>query len=425
MVDIDPKHEYYSIRFKEKEKRQNKRDDKLEVVRAEAGIRDTSNVLDLVKEARRTRDSENKNNPNIAKDHQTITDFNLYHMPDVAIKLSNEQAAKLRRHPDIRWVVKSQLRTAKAESVPWGITRVGGGANVDNTKYHRGYGVRVAVIDTGIDFNHVDLKPNYKGGVSFIPGNSSPLADDKPHYHGTHVSGTIAAAINNTGVVGVAPEAWLHAVKVLGANGGSVGESVTEGIVWANENNMDVLSMSLGGFGFTQAESDAVHTAYTSNRFVSCAAGNENINGNPNGPGQPLIEYPAGLAGSWAIAAVDDTDTVADFSNYGPVGYVDFSCPGVNVISDMNGGGTQSLNGTSMATPHASGIFALGLSNYRFTPCDTNVYDPKLTKISHIVGAMIASCDTLGQTSSGVQNAHYGFGMPQISTMLQMLNGNT
>src|SRR6476661_5924687 len=104
MVDIDPNSKLYVVRFLEKDKRQNKRDYKFEILRQLAGIRDTPNVLDLMKESARTKHSENKDNPNLIKDHQTAVDINLYDIPSVHIKLTQEQAAVLRRNPNIRWV---------------------------------------------------------------------------------------------------------------------------------------------------------------------------------------------------------------------------------------------------------------------------------------------------------------------------------
>ena len=427
MVDIDQNEREYSVRFKEKDKRKNQRDDKFEILRSVIGLRDTNNVLDLVKESRRTVASENKNNPNITKDHQTIVDINLYQIPSVHIKLTPEQAAKLRRHPDIRWVIEDAVRKADAESIPWGITRVAADKLNPATR-HRGYGVKVGIIDSGIDFNHTDLKPNYKGGVSFIPGNSSPMDDFNfapdgktviGTYHGTHVSGTVAAAVNNFGVVGVAPDVFLYAVKVLDKTGFSVGNSITQGMIWGNENKMDTCNMSLSGTGFAPDEADAMQLASNESRFMSCSSGNNNI---VNG-GKPEVRYPAGLAGAWANGATDNTDTITDFSTWGPVGYVDFVGPGKGVISDKPGNTTQSLDGTSMSTPHVTGMYALGLANYRFSPCDTNTYPPNQRKLIHIVGAMISSCDTLGVVTPGTQDAHYGFGMPISDKICDILLG--
>lgn len=425
MVDIDPESKLYAVVFKEKDKRKNKRDDKVEILRQVIGLRDTNNILDLVKEARRTRHSIHKDNPNIAKDHQTIVDINRYDMPNIHIKLTQEQAAALRRHEDIRWVYEPGYSKADADTVPWGISRVQANS-LNLATRHNGYGVKVCILDTGINFNHQDLKPNYKGGASFVPGNSSPLDDNNkvittpsgvtgPEYHGTHCSGTATAAINNADVVGVAPTAWLYASKVLDNTGFGLNTTIGEGIVWADENDMDVLSLSLGGSSADPTEQNAVASAFAHGRFITAAAGNDGIQ---------ELHYPASLPGVLAVGAVDDTDTLASFSSWGAP--TDFVAPGVNIISDLGGpvtSGTHSLDGTSQATPHIAGLAAIAFANYRFSPCDTQTYPPTQKKLIHIINAMIASCDTLGQTSPGVASVKYGFGMPQALRLTELLTG--
>lgn len=429
MADIDPNAKLYSVRFKEKNKRKNRVDDKLEILRRIIDLKDTNNILDLIKESQRTRLSENKNNPNMAKDDKTIVDINLYDIPSIHIKLTDEQVSRLRRHEDIRWVEESATAHIAAETTPWGITRVGAD-QISTTTRHRGYGVKVAVLDTGINYNHVDLKPNYKGGVSMFTGITDPMDDNKlvetsggqtaPVYHGTHCSGTIAAAQNNSVVVGVAPEAWLYAAKVLDTNGSGPFLGVAQGMLWADENDMDVLSMSLSSPSSNQDQADAAQKCFNNGRFIAAAAGNS---------GQRAPSYPAGNAGVYAVGAVDQSDTKASFSQWYTAGYVDFVAPGVGIVSDTGGTGnpsttgTRTLDGTSQATPHIAGLYALALSNYRFSPCDTNVYPPSQNKLIHIVGAMISSCDTLGQTSPGVASEMYGFGMPQAGKLTDLLTG--
>jgi subtilisin len=424
MVDIDPLTKLYVVRFLEKDKRPNKKDDKFEILRQEIGLRDTNNVLDLVKESARTKHSENKDNPNLAKDHQTIVDLNLYDIPSVHIKLTEDQAARLRRNPNVRWVYIPEKRTADVETTPWGITRVQADS-LNTATRHTGYGVKVAVIDTGINYNHLDLKPNYKGGASFIPGISDPMDDNTlvetsggqtgPVFHGSHCSGTICAAINNADVVGVAPTAWLYAAKVLDKNGSGTAAEVTQGFVWADVNDMDVLSASLGSSGQDPDESAAVASCFANGRFIAAAAGNDGVQ---------ELHFPASYAGVWSVGAVDQTDTLASFSSWGAP--TDFVAPGVGILSDTGNkttSGTRLLDGTSQATPHISGLAALAIANYRFSPCDTNVYSPTQTKLIHIAGAMIASCDTLGQTSVGVASLKYGFGMPQALALTELLTG--
>ena len=426
MVDIDPTEKEYSVRFKEKEKRQNRRDDKFEILRSVIGLRDTNNLLDLIKESQRTAHLENKTNPNISKDHQTIVDINLYDIPSVHIKLTEDQANRLRKHPDVRWVHQSIEYKAQAETVPWGIARIQANSLNPATR-HRGYGVKVCVLDSGINYNHQDLKPNYKGGASLVAGVTDPMDDMSgvitnfegqkvAEYHGTHCAGTVAAAINNADVVGVAPEAWLYAAKVLDSKGVGQATAISQGMIWADQNNFDIFSMSFGATAPDPDQQDAMAKAATNARFLVAACGNN---------GQKMAFYPASYPNVWGIGAVTQTDTLATFSNWGAP--TDFVAPGQNILS-CNGGstsGTHILDGTSQATPHIAGLAAIGFANYRFSPCDTNTYPPNQNRVIHVAGAMIASCDTLGQTSPGVASEKYGFGMPQALKMTELLMGTT
>jgi subtilisin family serine protease len=219
-----------------------------------------------------------------------------------------------------------------------------------------GAGVKVAVIDTGIDCGHPDLAPNCIYGVSYVKGAK---AFDN-HGHGTHVAGIIAARDNGFGVIGVAPEVTLYAVKVLDATGSGPWSAVASGIVWATQNGMDVINMSLGGTSFSQAVADAVQAASDAGVLVVSAAGNAGC--------CDTVLYPARLPESMAVAAVDANDQRASFSSTGPE--VDVAAPGVAILSTVPTGsctlcdpsGYRSLSGTSMATPHVAGTGALLMS---------------------------------------------------------------
>lgn len=225
--------------------------------------------------------------------------------------------------------------------IPWGVGRVNAPAAWGSTD---GRGVKVAVIDTGVDHTHPDLAPNYKGGWNAVTGSGDPMDDQG---HGTHVAGTIAAARDGKGVAGVAPGADLYAVKVLDKNGSGNYSWIIAGIEWAIENRMDVVNMSLGGPSGTDALAQAVARAAEAGITVVCAAGND------SGP----VNYPAKYPEALAVSASDSGDRIASFSSRGPE--IDLIAPGVRINSAKMGGGYASLSGTSMASPHAAGLAAL------------------------------------------------------------------
>ncbi|PYQ12951.1 MAG: hypothetical protein DMF80_16355 [Acidobacteria bacterium] len=222
-----------------------------------------------------------------------------------------------------------------------------------------GLGVKVAVIDTGIDCTHPDLTPGCMYGANFI--STAPPFDD--YGHGTHVAGIIGARDNGLGFIGVAPEVQLYAVKVLNSVGSGSWSTVAAGIDWAVTNHMQVINMSLGGTSYSQAVADAVAAAKAAGILVVSAAGNRGC--------CDTVTYPAKLPDSMAVAAVDKRDAWASFSSTGPE--LDVAAPGVAISSSVPTGsctlcdpsGYKSLSGTSMATPHVAGVGALLMSRGR------------------------------------------------------------
>ena len=236
------------------------------------------------------------------------------------------------------------IRDEESKEIPWGVKRVNA---YKAWSYTTGKNVNVAVIDTGIDYTHPDLKANYAGGYNAIDESNPPLDDNG---HGTHVAGTIAAVLDEKGVVGVAPDVKLYAVKVLNAYGSGSISSIIDGIQWSVSNKIDVINMSLGSRYSSDALKEAVNAAYRAGIVIVCAAGNDG----------GAVNYPAKYPGAIAVSALDLSDKIASFSSRGDE--IAFIAPGVSVYSTYKGGVYKSLSGTSMASPHVAGLSALVVS---------------------------------------------------------------
>jgi len=215
----------------------------------------------------------------------------------------------------------------------------------------RGAGVRVAVIDTGIDKDHPDLIANLAGGTNFVRKGRSVDSNawDDDNGHGTHVAGIIAAADNTIGVVGVAPQASLYGVKVLNKAGSGYISDIIAAIEWAVDNGMDIANMSLGSNSDVQSLHDACDTAAAAGLLLVAAAGNDG----------KAVDYPGAYSSVIAVAATDANDAVASWSSRGPEVYI--AAPGVSITSTWKGGGYATISGTSMAAPHVAGTLALML----------------------------------------------------------------
>lgn len=247
------------------------------------------------------------------------------------------------------------------QTIPWGITAVNSYAT-DGTGLtsFTGSGVKVAVIDTGIDYTHPDLNVSVNNGTNIINPNKTFMDDNG---HGTHVAGTIAAVNNNVGVVGVAPEATIYGVKVLDRKGGGWISDIAAGIQWSIDKNVDVINMSLGTTADLSVLRDAVEKADIAGIVVVAAAGNDGDEGNEK-------LYPGAYESVICVSAVSadnydnpSTYSLAYFSSWGT--QVDVTAPGVYVRSTVPDGGYRYYQGTSMASPHVAGVAALVIESER------------------------------------------------------------
>lgn len=350
------------VTFKPKDARRNKSADKLEILASSCPRSEEVSFYDMA-----SAEAFAVGSPGLPAGMPRDAvgyDINLYDAPIVSLKLSDSEIKALKGNPDVvaveddgmayalpmeSFVYEGQPRL-QAETIPVGVQQIkappGWGCS-------RGRGIKVAVLDTGIDWTHPDLAANVKGAVSFVPGET-PMDGNS---HGTHCAGTIGAAINGNGVVGVAPEAWLYGVKVLANSGAGQYSWIIAGINWAIQNKMQVVSMSLGGGGAPAALEAICNAAFNAGVLLVAAAGNA-------GPGMNTVGFPAKYRSVIAVSAIDASNVIASFSSRGPE--VEICAPGVQTLSTVPGGGYGTKSGTSMACPHVAGAAAVIWGAHRF-----------------------------------------------------------
>ncbi|HYC87605.1 MAG TPA: S8 family serine peptidase [Thermoanaerobaculia bacterium] len=221
-------------------------------------------------------------------------------------------------------VVPMNLASYARQVRPWGLDAIRGSEVWPVT---RGGGINVVVLDSGIDYEHPDLKPVYAGGANFIDSTKPPLDD---YFHGTHVAGTIAATNNEFGVVGIAPDVKLWSVKVLDQQGKGFDEQIAAGLDWVMSKAQElggrwVVNMSFGASAEGgKLEREAIAKALERNIVLIAATGN---NGSAN------LDYPAKFTGVIPVGAVDAEGHRASFSAYG--GHMALVAPGVGLPSTL------------------------------------------------------------------------------------------
>ena len=347
---------------------------------------------------------KDKVDEDLVKDNGGAIDHKLAYIPAVVAELKPSEIKKLEKSDKVASVEEDAVAsivddadeagkpskpppTPPAEVTPWGVSQIGANSAWATSK---GSGVKVAVVDTGIDKDHPDLAANIKGGVNFVasrgPVNSNAWDDDNGH--GTHCAGIIAGVDNSEGVIGVAPEASLYAVKVLNKRGSGYYSDIVDGIYWSVDNGMNVISMSLSGTYDSSDLSTACSYARSNGVVVVVAAGNSGnkLDDKP--------EYPAAYSSVITVAATDSSNLRASWSNYGSE--VDLAAPGVYIYSTYKGGGYATMSGTSMACPHVTGTVALVLEDHLS-------YSP--TQVQTILQS---TADDLGTSGWDI---YYGYGL--------------
>ncbi len=279
-----------------------------------------------------------------------------------AVSATEAEAKRLAADGSVAYVQQSQRFTVsdtQANPPSWGIDRLDQRDLPLDSSYtygNKGDGVTAYVIDTGVRATHTTFEGRVSGGFDAIDGDGNP---DDGYGHGTHVAGTIGGA-----EYGVAKGVSIVPVRVLGDDGSGTTEQVVAGIDWVTQNHSgpSVANMSLGG-GADDALDEAVRNSVASGVTYAIAAGNSSADASGFSP--------ARVTEAITVAASDINDAQASFSNFGSV--VDLYAPGVDITSSWNDSdtGTNTISGTSMATPHVCGAAALYLAaNPTATPAD-------------------------------------------------------
>jgi subtilisin family serine protease len=252
--------------------------------------------------------------------------------------------------PDVAFIEQDGVMSVSTtqSGATWGIDRIDQRARPLSGTYtytSTGSGATAYIIDTGIQTSHPQFGGRAAVAYDAIGGNGQDC-----NGHGTHVAGTVGSA-----TYGVAKGVSLRAVRVLDCNGSGTNSGVIAGMNWVATNHVarSVANMSLGG-GFSQATNDAATNLSAKGVFLAVAAGNSNADA--------CNSSPSSAAGTVTVAATTSTDARATYSNYG--GCVDLYAPGSSITSTWINSGTNTISGTSMATPHVAGVAALYKATY-------------------------------------------------------------
>lgn len=256
-----------------------------------------------------------------------------------------------------------------------------------------GEGVKIAILDTGVDPNHLDIKDKLGPGYNAFD-DSDNYTD--AHGHGTHVAGVAAALTNNvTGIAGISFNSTILPVKVLNDEGEGSSFEVAKGIYWAVEQGADIINMSLGDYYPSDLLYDAISYAHEHDVVLIGASGNDNVE-------DPM--YPAQYDEVFTVAAVDDSRNRAFFSNYGK--HVDVTAPGEHIPSLFPDNNYVVMSGTSMAAPHVAGLAGL-IRSLRPDLTNEEVYE-----------VMRTTAKDLGTEG---HDYYYGFGEIDIAAALQSI----
>ncbi|WP_203363522.1 S8 family serine peptidase [Bacillus sp. REN10] len=326
-------------------------------------------------------------------------------LPAAVVDVTDAQKSLLAYQPDIQMIQDDQPIEKSGQVIPWGYKMVGADRRVPSTL--SGKGIKIGIIDSGVDTKHPDLQ--IAGGACMmrildLRGCSNSYNDDAGH--GTHVAGVIGAKNNSIGVVGIAPQAQLYSIKVLDKNGIGTISTVMAGIEWGIQQKLDILNISITASDYDEALERMIKRAYDSGLIIVAAAGNE---GPPWSGEQSSVQYPAKFNEVIAVSSIDKDKRLGDLSSTGSE--VELAAPGENIYStvpaSINASGYGVMSGTSMATPYVTGLVAL--------------YKEKYPEMTNRQIRTLLQKNTIDLGAKGRDN-YYGYGLAQIDK--QPINGD-
>jgi len=290
----------------------------------------------LVQYKHGTQNTEKKLKNNNSKNLKKLKDKELF-----VAEFDKANLNKLYNDSSIQYIEEDSEIKKLDDRITWNIEAV----NADSVHKSNvfGEGIKVAVFDTGIDLNNKDLVVS--GGISFIDGVKS---FDDDNGHGTAMAGILASTLNNQGLVGVAPKIELYSVKVLDKNGKGYYSNIIQGIEWAIENDIDIITMSFGGTQYSDILYEAIREATYNDILIVAASGND---------GSTNILYPANYPDVVCVGATDKYNKIAKFTNTGV--QMDLVAPGVDIQTVSRDGASITVSGTSAAVQHVAGAAAL------------------------------------------------------------------
>ncbi len=277
-------------------------------------------------------------------------------IPALSATMPEEALDGLRRNPHVRFVeedmptqVVEPVEASSDAEYDWGARQIG--VQALHEAGIEGAGVKIAVLDTGIDYTHPDLAAGYRGGIDIAYGDGDPM-DDSWNGHGTHVAGIVGAQRDGMGVAGIAPAAELYAVKVMDGGGFGTTSWLIAGLEWAVLNNMDIVNLSLELPSYSAGLEQACRAARDAGLLLVAAAGNTRGG---------AVSYPAAYESVIAVNGSGPDNSLGWFSATGPE--VELAAPGVGILSTVRSAGYGLLSGTSQAAPHVAGVAALLLGH--------------------------------------------------------------